>query len=440
MLYNKIIREGTNLKRRMMMNKKETVVGFILLIVLLIAGKTMLASNVLFIRLLFGLGLGYTLSRAYTGFAGSVNRAYNTGSTKLMRTLMLLFFLTALASTGYFFLADATQFDLWVNPINTGLILGGILFGFGMAFSSCCASGVLTDLVTALPRAGVTFIFFCMGVFLAYPVQNSQSWIINSWFTSETGKALGTNGVFLPDLFKNDGTNGYLGALILTGIFALIVVALSFLYEKKRRNANTYYGVLSERMQDEAPKLDVKNFNVTNQDTYYQLFVAPWSLKQGAVILTLIFTVMMGVTKTGWGASTPYGMWFGKFLMLFGVSADSLAEFTKMAPEFYSNPLLENGVSVQNFGILFGTIIFLLTSGQFKRTFMSEMNLTGKEALLYALGGICMGFGTRLSNGCNVGALYTPIANFSLSGWIFLIPLVIGAVLGNKFSDKWYGK
>ncbi|WP_311877986.1 YeeE/YedE thiosulfate transporter family protein [Vagococcus lutrae] len=164
------------------------------------------------------------------------------------------------------------------------------------------------------------------------------------------------------------------------------------------------------------------------------------SLKQGAVILTLIFTVMMGVTKAGWGASTPYGMWFGKFLMLFGVSADSLAEFTKMAPEFYSNPLLENGVSVQNFGILFGTIIFLLTSGQFKRTFMSEMNLTGKEALLYALGGICMGFGTRLSNGCNVGALYTPIANFSLSGWIFLIPLVIGAILGNKFSDKWYGK
>ena len=115
--------------------------------------KQCLASNVLFIRLLFGLGLGYTLSRAYTGFAGSVNRAYNTGSTRLMRTLMLLFFLTALASTGYFFLADASQFDLWVNPINTGLILGGILFGFGMAFSSCCASGVLTDLVTALPRA-----------------------------------------------------------------------------------------------------------------------------------------------------------------------------------------------------------------------------------------------------------------------------------------------
>lgn len=45
-----------------------------------------------------------------------------------------------------------------------------------------------------------------------------------------------------------------------------------------------------------------------------------------------------------------------------------------------------------------------------------------------------MGFGTRLANGCNVGALYTPIANFSLSGWIFFIFLVIGGILGNKIS------
>lgn len=47
---------------------------------------------------------------------------------------------------------------------------------------------------------------------------------------------------------------------------------------------------------------------------------------------------------------------------------------------------------------------------------MYEMNLTVREALLFALGGLTMGVGTRLANGCNVGALYTPIANFSLSG------------------------
>jgi len=78
----------------------------------------------------------------------------------------------------------------------------------------------------------------------------------------------------------------------------------------------------------------------------------------------------------------------------------------------------------------------LLTAGIFKRTFMSEMHITFKEILLYALGGISMGFGTRLANGCNVGALYTPIANFSLSGWIFLAFMVVGGIAGNKLAEK----
>ncbi len=47
-----------------------------------------------------------------------------------------------------------------------------------------------------------------------------------------------------------------------------------------------------------------------------------------------------------------------------------------------------------------------------------------------------MGYGTRLSNGCNVGALYTPIAEFSLSGWIYLIFIVIGGFLGNIFVQR----
>jgi uncharacterized protein len=46
--------------------------------------------------------------------------------------------------------------------------------------------------------------------------------------------------------------------------------------------------------------------------------------------------------------------------------------------------------------------------------------MTFREGLVFALGGLSMGIGTRLANGCNVGALYTPIANFSLSGWISL--------------------
>ncbi len=421
------------------MKNGEKILGFIAIILILFLGKTQLASDMLFFRLLAGVGLGYSLSRAYTGFAGGVNRAYKQGSTKLMRTLMFMFFITALLVTAFLFKGDVTSYDLWVNPINLGLILGGILFGFGMAFSSCCASGVLTDLVTGLPRALITLIFFGFGIFVGFPLQKTATWITESWFSSAQGAEM-AGGVFLPDLFLWDGMGGYIGALVLTGIFCLIVVAISYMYEKKRKHDGTYTGNMMEKIQEVPDGFDSKDFNAFSAKTYDRLFIKPWTLKQGAVVIAVIFALLMGITKAGWGASTPYGLWFGKALMVFGVSAESIASFTKMSAEAFTTPFFKHGVSVQNFGILLGTLVYLLTAGKFVATFMSEIKITGKEALLYGVGGFAMGFGTRLSNGCNVGALYTPIANFSLSGWIFLIVMVIGGVLGNKFSKAYFKK
>lgn len=53
---------------------------------------------------------------------------------------------------------------------------------------------------------------------------------------------------------------------------------------------------------------------------------------------------------------------------------------------------------------------------------------------MLVIAGLAMGLGTRFANGCNVGALYTPIANFSLSGWIFLVFMVAGGVSGNRLG------
>ena len=114
--------------------KIERFLAFILLIGLFLFGRFYLESDMLFFRLLAGVGLGYALSRGYTGFAGSVNRAYQTGSTRLMRTMTFMFFLTALFSVAVLFNADAKTFDLWVNPINLGLILGGLFSALVWSF------------------------------------------------------------------------------------------------------------------------------------------------------------------------------------------------------------------------------------------------------------------------------------------------------------------
>lgn len=416
------------------MKKYEYVIGFIGALLVLILGNIFL-EKIIFFRLLVGAGFGYTLARAFTGFAGSVNRAYRTGSAKLMKTLMFMFFITALASTAFLFNSNPLDYNLWINPINIGLILGAFLFGFGMSISVCCATGVLTDLSAGFPRAFVTLIFFGLGVFLGFPIQNTASWVQNSWFISPTGVRI-NEGVFLPDLFQWDGFGGYLGSLILIALFAAIVVFLSYYYEKYRIRNKTYLGLDIEKVQEKSEKVDVKNFHLFSIETYNHFFVKPWSLKQGAVVMTIIFIILMGVTGAGWGASQPYGIWMGKVLMLFGVSAESLAQFTHVSADIFRTPFFQDPISVQNFGIIIGAIIYLLTAGIFKKTFTSELKINGKEMVLFALGGLTMGLGTRFANGCNVGALYTPISNFSLSGWIFLIFMIVGGVISNRIFFK----
>lgn len=409
-----------------MKKSTEYLIGFVLLIAVVLLGKLELNGPMLFFRLLAGLGFGYSLTRSFFGFAGGVNRSYRAGSTKLMVTLMALFVGTAIVNVCFMLNQDVTKYDLWVNPINLGLILGGLLFGFGMAFSSCCASGVLTDVVTGLPRAFITLIFFGAGVFVGFPVQGSAPWVKDTLISTSTFKT----GVFLPDLFKFDGLGGYLGAILLTIVFAAIVIWFAKKYEDKRKANNTFIGVDTEIDQEKKYEDNVP-FKLFSKNTYEILFVRPWTLGMGAVAIGSIFTLLMGVTKSGWGASTPYGIWFGEVLVKLGVSPQSLATFTGKKAEVFTAPFFSNAVNVQNVGIILGTLIALLLAGIFSKTFKSGLSITAKEALIYVVGGFTMGFGTRLANGCNVGALYTPIVDFSLSGWIFLVFLVVGGIVGN---------
>mgnify|MGYP006277865563 CR=1 FL=1 len=416
-----------------MEKKPEKLLGFIIILIVLAAAKFWLKTDLLFFRLLVGTGIGYALARAYTGFAGSVNRAYRTGSTKLMRTLMFMFFITAVLTTGLLLGKDPASYNLWIKPINLGLMLGGFLFGFGMSLSVCCASGVLTDLPVGFPRAFTTLIFFGLGVFVGFPIQNTASWVNNSWLSTYIGFRT-MDGVFLPDLFQGDGFDGFLGGLIALGALCILFTVLSYLYERHQLRTNKYKGLPIEKVQDEVEPIDLKNFKLFSKDTYYHFFEKPWTLKQGAIVLAIIFTLLMGVTRAGWGASQPYGIWFGKFLMLFGISAESLANFTRVSADVFSTPFFEHQISVQNFGIIAGAIIYLLTAGKFSEFFTSELKITSKQVAIYALGGLTMGIGTRLANGCNVGALYTPIANFSLSGWVFLVFMIIGGIISNRFN------
>ncbi len=388
---------------------KQSIIGFILLGVSIIIGVAVDAS--IATRIFLGLALGYVLVRGSFGFAGSVNRAYRFNSLGLMKALMNMFMITAGLSAILFLFTDITTYDLWINQINLGLILGGLLFGFGMAFASCCASGVMTDGVVSPTKLVVVTLGFGLGILLGFPLQTSATWI--------------TEGATVA--FFNISDNLVVGltfAVAITVALAMLVKFISNKVEAKWASEGKEACCASEVIEGD--------FETTTE----KVLEKPFTLNQSAVLISIIFVVMLAVTKSGWGASTPYGFWVGKLLMTFGVDAATLGEFTGKGADFFNFGLFSgqgpSSVGIQNMFIFVGGLIAALTMNKFRPSFKMPI----KQVLILLIAGIIMGFGTRLANGCNVGSLYTPIANFSLSGWIFLIPMIIGGVAGNIISKK----
>ena len=407
--------------------KTQTKLGLILLVFLLFFGTIVLETKELYFRLLIGLGFGYALARASMGFAGSVNKLARTGSSTLASALMVMFALTAIV-TAFFISGEELAYRLNIYPINFALIIGGLMFGFGMTFSSCCATGSLTDLSSGFSRAVIAILFLSMGVFLGFNTQATSSMVRDSYLTTSTGAHF-QGGVFLPDLFTFDGFNGYLGAIILTILLSSIVIFLARKYEK---NYYEKYGF--SEVKEEKQELSKKEALLD------LLFIRPWKMRVSIVIITFLFGSLLFLYDKGWSASSAFGLWFGKLLMLFGVEAQTLADFSHKSVEYFSRPLLEHGTSVQNISIILGAFFYLLIAGKFKNKFQAGLAITPKDFAIYAFGGFIMGFGTRLSNGCNVGALYTPIAEFSLSGWIYLVVMAAGGFLGNWVVKKYINK
>jgi uncharacterized membrane protein YedE/YeeE len=382
-------------------------IGSILLALILAIGYFNLANSGLFFRLVIGLSFGFALVWASIGFAGSVNKLTRLGSAQLAKALMLMFIITAILNTSLLY-NNSDNYNLGIFPINFGLIIGGLMFGFGMALSSCCATGSLTDLSSGFSRAVVTVFFFAMGVFLGFSTQNTASWLKTSWISSQSG-AYFKGGVYLPDLFLFDGFNGYLGAIVLSILFASFVVYLASKYENKHNNTTKTQAL-------------------------------PTKMKISVVIISILFFILLYNTQKGWSATTAFGLWFANIVMLFGISSEDIAQFTHKSVEFFNTSIFENSTSVQNFGIVFGSLLVLLFSNSFTSKFISGLKITPKGFITFAFGGFIMGFGTRLSHGCNVGALYTPIAEFSLSGWVYLVVVVTGGLAGNYILKNYINK
>ncbi|MDP2168540.1 MAG: YeeE/YedE family protein [Thermodesulfovibrionales bacterium] len=93
---------------------------------------------------------------------------------------------------------------------------------------------------------------------------------------------------------------------------------------------------------------------------------------------------------------------------------------------------LRNPALWMSIGIIFGAMIMARLSNEYK------FKMPKGELWVWALvGGVLMGWGSRPSLGCNIGAFFIRVAGGDPSGWLYLAGMASGAFIGVKFFNWW---
>lgn len=408
------------------MNKKQTL-GAVVLGALLVAFGLFLNSRnaAMPLHLITGLAFGYILAKSSYGFAGGIKLIYLTGDGTLTRALLIMLAFTLIMTTGVHwaaakggavaaFLATEGQAVIPgtgnVNAVSLNLIIGGLLFGVGMIFAGGCASGTLTGLGTGWGGSLIAILFFGFGGLLGDLVLG----VTKGTFMDKGPR------VYFPEKF------GYIGGFLISMLLILIAYGVTQSYESKRRKD----GTINELPTIEPKKVST-SYKFLSEETYDTFFGRAWSRNMGAIMISAVFIFVLVTTGANWGVSGPYAVWAARLLQIFGINPAEGAMAATFATA--SGGILNHGVSIRNIGIILGSTLAVLLSGVFEIDF----HFSVKDALFYAVGGILMGIGAKMARGCNVGAFYSAIVSFSLSGWVFMLTLLVGGVFAMKmFAGK----
>ncbi len=155
----------------------------------------------------------------------------------------------------------------------------------------------------------------------------------------------------------------------------------------------------------------------------------------GAVLLSLLQIVTFATTGNPWGIAgilTNWGAWLFEAV---GGSVDNWYYFSSPGAQATLNGgFLNHADSWRNIGIILGALFAALMASSFKIKKIKSW----RQVIAAVLGGLMMGYGARIAFGCNIGALFSGIASLSVSGWVFALFLLLGAIVGSKVLVKYF--
>lgn len=163
------------------------------------------------------------------------------------------------------------------------------------------------------------------------------------------------------------------------------------------------------------------------------IFKKPWPYWVGGISLGLLNVVLLSLVGTTYKISAGFLLWGVGILEKIGIDISNWNYFKQNDILDYQGNLFKNDYTIIIFGIILGSLLATLLASEFK-----IKKIKNKNQLIFGLfGGILMGYGTRISFGCNIGAFFSAIPSFSLHGWVFGLFMFVGAFIGSKILIKY---
>lgn len=277
----------------------------------------------------------------------------------------------------------------FVAPVGVSVIFGAFVFGIGMQLGGGCGSGTLYTIGGGSTRMIITLLFFIIGSVLG-------AWHLPWWSSLPSLQPVS----FVHEL----GLWWALGLHLL----AFAAIALVTIVLERRR-----HGKVLSRESAPAP-------------VWRRLLRGPWPLVWGALALAILNFVTLMLAGRPWGITSAFALWGSKILATTGIDVASWGFWR-------GNPALTQSVfmdvtSVMDFGIVLGALLAAGLAGKFAPTFRIPL----RSLIAAMLGGLLLGYGARLSFGCNIGAFFSGIASSSLHGWVWLVAAFVGNIVGTR--------
>lgn len=175
--------------------------------------------------------------------------------------------------------------------------------------------------------------------------------------------------------------------------------------------------------------------DIKNNALYKKFLKEPWPYTAGAVLLGLLNIAMLAFTGEAWGITSSFAAWSARIYQALGGYPEAWFYFQQNGKEAaLSGGFLKDMQSVSNIGIIFGALLATLLASQFRIKKIKSW----RQVIAAILGGLMMGYGSRIAFGCNIGALFSGVASMSLHGWVYWVFIFIGAWLGSKLLVNYF--